>query len=53
MGATFLRRAIELDPKFAIAHAEVALVYANSGQSGRAFESARRAYELRDRVSDR
>ena len=53
MGATFLRRAIELDPKFALAHAELALVYANSGQPGRAFESARRAYELRDRVSDR
>ena len=53
MGATFLRRAIELDPKFALAHAHVALVYADSGQSGPAFESARRAYELRDRVSDR
>jgi eukaryotic-like serine/threonine-protein kinase len=53
MGASFLRRAIELDPKFALAHAHVALVYADSGQSGPAFESARRAYELRDRVSDR
>jgi len=53
MGATFLRRAIELDPEFALAHAQVTLVYADSGQSERAFESARRAYELRDRVSDR
>ena len=53
MGATFLRRAIELDPEFALAHARVALVYADSGQSERAFESAGRAYELRDRVSDR
>jgi len=53
MGATFLGRAIELDPEFALAHAQVALVYADSGQSERAFESARRAYELRDRVSDR
>ena len=52
-GATFLRRAIELDPQFALAHAEIALAYANSGQSGPAFESARQAYELRDRVSDR
>ena len=49
MGATFFRRAIELDPKFALAHAHVALVYADSGQSGPAFESARQAFELRDR----
>jgi DNA-binding winged helix-turn-helix (wHTH) protein/tetratricopeptide (TPR) repeat protein len=52
-GVPFLKRAIELDPRFALAHANLALAYADSGQSGPAFESARRAYELRDRVSDR
>ena len=52
-GVPFLKRAIELDPTFALAHANLALNYADSGQSRPAFESARRAYELRDRVSDR
>jgi eukaryotic-like serine/threonine-protein kinase len=52
-GIPFLKRAIELDPKFALAHAHLALSYTDSGQSGPAFESATRSYELRDRVSDR
>ena len=52
-GIPFLKRAVELDPKFALAHAHLALSYADSGQSGPALGSARIAYELRDRVSDR
>jgi tetratricopeptide (TPR) repeat protein len=51
-GIPSLKRAVELDPRFALAHANLALVYAGSGQSGPAVESARRAYELRERVSD-
>jgi tetratricopeptide (TPR) repeat protein len=48
-----LKRAIELDPTFAMAHTLLSAVYANTGQSALASESARRAFELRDRVSDR
>ena len=48
-----LKRAIELDPNFALAQAELSGVYANTGQSALAPEFSRRAFELRDRVSER
>jgi tetratricopeptide (TPR) repeat protein len=48
-----LKRAIELDPTFAMAHAQLSAVYANTGQSALAPEFARKAFELRDRVSGR
>ncbi len=48
-----LRRAIELDPNFALAMALLATVYSNTGQTSLAPEYAKRAYELRDRVSER
>ena len=48
-----LKRAIELDPDFALAHALLAGIYSNTGQSMLAPPFARRAYELRDRVSER
>jgi tetratricopeptide (TPR) repeat protein len=48
-----LRRAIELDPTFAMAHAQLSAVYANTGQSALAPAFSRRAFELRDRVSER
>jgi tetratricopeptide (TPR) repeat protein len=48
-----LKRAIELDPEFALAQALLSGVYANSSQSALAPEFARRAFELRDRVSER
>jgi tetratricopeptide (TPR) repeat protein len=48
-----LKRAIEIDPTFAMAHALLSAVYANTGQSSLAPEFARKAFELRDRVSDR
>ncbi len=48
-----LRRAIELDPNFALAMALLATVYSNTGQTALAPEYAKRAYELRDRVSER
>jgi len=48
-----LKRAIELDPEFALAQALLSGVYANSNQSVLAPEFARRAFELRDRVSER
>ena len=48
-----LKRAIELDPTFAMAHALLSGVYANTGQSALAPAYSRRAFELRDRVSER
>jgi len=49
----YLRRAIELDPDFALAQALLSGVYANSHRSTLAPEFARKAFELRDRVSER
>ncbi|MDQ2844463.1 MAG: hypothetical protein M3Y72_26140 [Acidobacteriota bacterium] len=49
----FGRRAIEIDPKFAMAHSHLGRCYSNLGESVLAAESTTRAYELRGRVSDR
>jgi serine/threonine protein kinase/tetratricopeptide (TPR) repeat protein len=48
-----LKRALELDPTFAMAHAQLSAVYANTGQSSLAPAHAKQAFDLRDRVSDR
>ena len=48
-----LRRAIELDPNFALAHARLGTAYSNIGESKLAIEHRTRAYELRERVSER
>ncbi len=47
------QRAVEIDPKFAMAHASLGLVYSTAGASVLAAESATRAWQLRDRVTDR
>jgi DNA-binding winged helix-turn-helix (wHTH) protein/tetratricopeptide (TPR) repeat protein len=52
-GIPLQKRAIELDPNFALAWAYLALSYADSGQTEAAWEAARRGYELRNRASDR
>jgi tetratricopeptide (TPR) repeat protein len=49
----FYRRALELDPNFAVAYASLGLVYANLGQASLAAENIKKAYALRDRVSER
>jgi serine/threonine protein kinase/Flp pilus assembly protein TadD len=49
----FFKRAIELDPNFALAYASLSLAYFNLNQAGLAAENATKAYELRDRVSER
>ncbi len=49
----FFRRAIEIDPNFASAHAQLGTIYANLGEQQRSIEHRRKAYELRDRVSER
>jgi tetratricopeptide (TPR) repeat protein len=47
------RRAAEIDPEFAMAHAWLGRAYANLDQSVLAEESIQRAWQLRDRVNDR
>jgi eukaryotic-like serine/threonine-protein kinase len=49
----FLKRAVELDPNFALAHATLGTVYGNLGESQLSTEELKRAFELRDRVSER
>ncbi len=47
-----LKKAIELDPNFAMAHAALGTCYGNLGEIAAAAEQSRMAFELRDRVSD-
>jgi eukaryotic-like serine/threonine-protein kinase len=49
----FMKRAIELDPNFAIAYAGLAVLYGNLGQASLSADYAKKAYDLRDRVSER
>ncbi len=49
----FMKRALELDPNFAIAYAGLAVQYGNLGQASLAADYAKKAYDLRDRVSER
>ena len=46
-------RAISLDPNFAMAYARLGTNFFNLGQTARAAENTRKAYELRERVSER
>jgi len=48
----FLKRALELDPNFAVAYAGLGVSYSNLGQASLAAENIRKAYALRDRVSE-
>jgi DNA-binding winged helix-turn-helix (wHTH) protein/tetratricopeptide (TPR) repeat protein len=47
------RRAVEIDPEFAMAYSYLGRMYANLDESDLAAESIRRSWQLRDRVSDR
>ena len=47
------QHAVELDPNFALAYARLAAVYSNIGEEDRAGEVARKAFDLRERVSER
>ncbi|HLX42498.1 MAG TPA: protein kinase [Bryobacteraceae bacterium] len=51
-GIPFNLRAIELDPQFAEAYALLGLAYNSNGESELGAESTRKAWQLRDRVSD-
>jgi tetratricopeptide (TPR) repeat protein len=47
------QRAIEIDPQFASAYSALGLAYSNMGQAARGTEYMLKAYELRDRVTER
>ena len=47
-----LRRAVEMDPKFAMAHAMLGQTYGEIGESDHSAESITKAYQLRRRASD-
>jgi len=47
------QRAVSLDPNFAMAYARLGTSYYNLGQTARAADNTRKAYELRERVSER
>jgi eukaryotic-like serine/threonine-protein kinase len=47
------QHAVELDPNFAMAHARLAAIYNNLGEEDRGVEEAKKAFDLRERVSER
>src|SRR6266545_4523423 len=47
------KRAVELDPNFAAAYSELTVVYRLNIKPGLAAESAKKAFELRERVGER
>ncbi|MCU1303054.1 MAG: hypothetical protein JWQ87_3338 [Candidatus Sulfotelmatobacter sp.] len=49
----FYKRAVQLDPNFAWVYARMGVVYTNDNELEQAKENTRKAYELRDRVSER
>jgi serine/threonine protein kinase/tetratricopeptide (TPR) repeat protein len=52
-GLPFFKRAVGIDPKFAMGYASLGLFYGTTGESDLATENIRKAYELRDRASDK
>ena len=50
---SLFQRAVSLDPNFAMAYARLGTSYGNLGQTARAAENTRKAYDLRDKVSER
>jgi DNA-binding winged helix-turn-helix (wHTH) protein/tetratricopeptide (TPR) repeat protein len=49
----FFKRAVEIDPNFAMAHAALGRIYQDLDESDLSAESLSRAWELRERTSDR
>jgi eukaryotic-like serine/threonine-protein kinase len=49
----FFSRAIQLDPKFAMAYASLGTAYSNLAEMDLAADNTKKAYELRGRVGDR
>jgi len=49
----FYQRAVEIDPNFALAYASLGLAYSAGGESVLSAQNTTKAWQLRDRVSDR
>jgi hypothetical protein len=49
----YIKRALELDPNFAIGYAELGAAYMNVGARTLGAENIRKAFELRERASQR
>jgi len=49
----FYQRAVEIDPNFAMAYASLGLAYSAGGESVLSAQNTTKAWQLRDRVSDR
>ena len=49
----YFERAIELDPSFAMAYLDLGLAYSNLNETKLAFQNLQKAYELRNRLSQR
>ena len=52
-GLPFFKRAVEIDPNFATAHAQLGISYSDLGESVSSTASTTEAYRLRDRTSER
>jgi len=50
---TFFKRAVELDPNFAAAYGSMAGAYSGLGETNLTVENAKKAFELRDRATER
>jgi tetratricopeptide (TPR) repeat protein len=48
-----LKRAVELDPNFAMAYATLGVAYSNQAEMAKASEYLKKAFELKDRASER
>lgn len=48
----FFKRAVELDPKFAMAYARLSMVFDNIGERALAIENMKKAYQLGENVSE-
>ena len=49
----FFKRAVELDPNFALAYVWTASMYIDLNEVGQAAQNSRKAYDLREKVSER
>ncbi len=49
----FFKHALELDPNMAVAYVSLGIAYSNLGQASLGANNIKKAYELRDRVSER
>jgi len=51
--SSFYQEAIQLDPNFAMAYARLGVAYGNEGAVAKAVEHLKKAYDLRERVTER